>query len=98
MSDYDIIKEALDQYGGYGSGPLYEQALEALDRLQEWQPIETAPKDGAVIMAIRNEEGFSGIPNFISWDEDDWRHYQKIAYVKHQPTHWQPLPASPQEV
>ena len=68
-----------------------------------WQPIETAPRDGAVILAwvvYRSGEadpmtvawkGYSGptVPaGFYDWPEGEWD----------QPaTHWMPLPAPPNE-
>lgn len=77
---------------------------------QEWQPIETAPKDGTEII------GWNGkFVTAISWlsDKDDNGHtgwccsgYTDggMLYYLHnalsdenQPTHWKPLPAPPTE-
>lgn len=67
--------------------------------MSEWQPIETAPRDGARFLAIRDEDGFTEIPNIICWN----CHYENFAdtewddarQVKFQPTHWMPLPPAP---
>ena len=57
--------------------------------MDNWQPIETAPKDGTEILA------WDGIEHKIArWDEpsgwflSDW--------MRCYPTHWQPLPAPPE--
>jgi hypothetical protein len=67
--------------------------------MSEWQPIETAPKDGQTIVAFRNEIG-KGAYTLIFWDdvEGQWAgltatHEKMLA--KHQPTHWIPLPPRP---
>ena len=62
-----------------------------------WQPIETAPKEGSVIVFGRWEEGheFDGQPwwNIAGCTETgiygDW-------YDEAIPTHWMPLPEPPQ--
>lgn len=58
----------------------------------KWQPIETAPKDIAVILY---EDGESYV---AEWDRrfDRWR--MPIAprvYFKPDPSHWMPLPEPP---
>jgi hypothetical protein len=73
----------------------------------EWQPIETAPKDGTRILAV--------IPGFavsIAWwfhdaqkwmttdaedypDDESWNY--TVANTEYQPTHWMPLPAAPSQ-
>lgn len=63
--------------------------------MSEWLPIETAPKDGTRIVAMRNEKG-RNLPAFIHWDsEDGWCgmtvNDEKIIAI-HEPTHWFPLP------
>ena len=67
----------------------------------EWQPIETAPKDGTWILA-----GEFGNPDFVgdyyaaSWsgDEDGCWCANCGQYVTQEPepTHWMPLPAPPE--
>ena len=74
----------------------------------EWQPIETAPKDGSKILLF--------IPSNVSrwhvsagyWRDDaharkaspfwcaETSHLMGITWMRsHQPTHWMPLPAPP---
>lgn len=60
---------------------------------QEWQPIETAPKDVSVLawMVFKHR---APSPDFITWMESLKR------FIGHstrdgKPTHWMPLPASP---
>lgn len=68
-----------------------------------WQPIETAPKDGSVLLAIlpesdvpqavrwltkSNEDGFVGPGWYMQWD-----HFH-LSGADH-PTHWMPCPPPP---
>ena len=65
-----------------------------------WQPIETAPKDGRVLLAY-----WGDTPQFIGWDGEGWRVLMPPArgmgfgihgnFAPFQPTHWMPLPAPP---
>lgn len=74
----------------------------------EWQPIETAPKDGTMILTYRDS---ATVPVILStyWFEKDehydgrsgWYHSQNSvgAYLLDDwetPTHWMPLPQPPQ--
>jgi hypothetical protein len=75
-------------------------ALNAPARVDDWRPIETAPKSEEWIWGIRGK-----IPYVMAWDEDDgcWftfnRAYEDIVQ-KHTkkpwaPTHWMPIPNPP---
>jgi hypothetical protein len=70
------------------------EALEAentrLRAAMEWQPIETAPKDGKSILALlSNGEVFR-----VIWFGIGWHASSDIGFVS--PTHWKPLPAAPE--
>jgi hypothetical protein len=55
-----------------------------------WMPIETAPKDGTRILVGHPEhESITA-----KWNNNTWEH-RAGSYVRHTPTHWQNLPASP---
>ena len=58
-----------------------------------WQPIETAPKDGAIVLVF-----IGGIMGTGFWDDevDDW---ELCGYLigSAKPTHWMPLPDPPEE-
>ncbi len=72
--------------------------------MSEWQPIETAPKDGRVILVYRHSEdsryttsevyqakwGIAGGDKEGSWLVG--------PHQNHKPTHWQPMMALPQPV
>jgi hypothetical protein len=76
--------------------------------MTEWQPIETAPKDGTEILLFTTyladeyyDETFSTV-QIGSWDfghdtvEAIWRRPAGWACVKiGEPTHWMPLPEPP---
>ncbi len=59
----------------------------------EWQPIESAPRDGTLILAVEK-----GGPILIEWEsggrnEGFWR--DQDHYVHTEATHWMPLPEPP---
>jgi hypothetical protein len=62
--------------------------------LGDWQPIDTAPKDGTDVLL-----GFADHyrpPVVAGWFGDDgWEEYDSINVVKGKPTHWMPLPPKP---
>jgi hypothetical protein len=70
--------------------------------MEEWQPIETAPRDGTSVLLFDGEihEGF--------WDEVDFNefsgtpvmswNYGNLSWIDDTnfwPTHWMPLPSPP---
>ena len=71
----------------------------------EWQPIETAPKDGTRILVNfhgRVKEVFWDDPygenmTFAIWCVDDDKHgpYPLRGYSEGDDTHWMPLPEPP---
>lgn len=73
--------------------------------MNEWQPIETAPKDGTEILTV-NIHGDIQITEWYSVTRDDYVHIEGEIYRKeitlwhegwngNNPTHWMPLPAPP---
>jgi len=67
----------------------------------EWQPIETAPKDGTEIWAYNGEQVRM---HWITWEHEGesggmWQYADEIlsdvAPDCWQPTHWMPLPEPP---
>ena len=71
---------------------------------QGWQPIETAPKDGTVILMFRNKEVLAGAfhaelgkyPWLILEESMDGTN--GLQEGAHGPTHWMPLPSAPKGV
>lgn len=70
----------------------------------EWKPIETAPKDGTVIL-LYGSEGFtlakwSHLWNYSFWvaisGNEKCFTYDECYVEISDPTHWMPLPDSPQ--
>ena len=62
----------------------------------QWQPIETAPKDGTSILL-----GWSGVDAQCGrWVRSGYRNgfWADHGAIFTNPTHWQPLPAPPIEV
>ena len=75
--------------------------------MTEWQPIETAPKDGTRILLAHHQNKYENLPPLIwvidgqwgaNWRTGDdyqphWHHDRKLRLVS--PTHWMPLPEPP---
>ena len=65
----------------------------------EWQPIETAPKDGRMVLLFPSrcwaEDSDRGEVGY--WDNDfhDWGGLGSAAEDYTGPTHWMPLPSPP---
>lgn len=60
----------------------------------DWQPIETAPKDGVSILAFHPSPYTGGRIATMIWDGTGWR-ADIHSFVKLRPTHWMPLPKPP---
>ena len=75
--------------------------------MTDWQPIETAPKDKAIMLCVAGWQPCSGRwwPFDSCWASFDWEgHFESdqemsdyVARSSYEPTHWMPLPPSPQE-
>lgn len=85
----DIAEEALSTHDDLSALRAHDEKLLAP---YQWQPIETAPKDGEVILVshIFNDQ--------IYWVEaakqkhGAW--FRPTGHAVHQPTHWMPLPST----
>ena len=70
------------------------------DRLMQWRPIETAPKDGTVIVATGYNFGDeSNERHYVitSWEDGSWiecSEWNDASYLTYL-THWMPLPPAP---
>jgi hypothetical protein len=62
------------------------------DSMNEWQPIETAPKDGSEILTF----GSIGIM-VVFWRDGFWREKANFLGLRNPPTHWMPLPNPPKQ-
>lgn len=71
--------------------------------MSEWMPIETAPKDGQLIVVWAIEPGDYGytpdttVVTVARWGYGGWRPTRGGGRYDNgiQPTHWLPLPAPP---
>lgn len=81
---------------------LWEQSI--ISALQsptpEWQPIETAPRDGTIILMFYPTRYLGPNKTIVgkwtkynggSWQNDEF----SMSDTPEQPTHWMPLPAAP---
>lgn len=61
---------------------------------EDWQPIETAPKDGTEILVY--EPNFEHAAIYVcKYDDPVWIEAGGECYATWQPTHWMPLPKAP---
>jgi hypothetical protein len=75
------------------------EELAELQKRGEWQPIESAPKDGTLVLIcfadgeiyIARNEGKPDSQHNDWWDQDGL----DFGYGASQPTHWMPLPELP---
>jgi hypothetical protein len=58
----------------------------------EWQPIETAPRDGTRVLGWCAEWS---APNTIHLGSRGWESAYELGPFMYQPTHWMPLPSTP---
>lgn len=73
--------------------------------MSEWQPIETAPKDGTQVL-ITDGTGLCAVASWEDYaaelyDGVGWRDAGDMGWggtVYHAPTHWMPLPSPPSAV
>jgi hypothetical protein len=91
MSDIDEMLDSL-RYMGKDKAA---DTIEALQARVEWQPIETAPKDGTTILYA---DGYWGV-NITSWQDwgesGEW--YNGSNPTRLEFTYWMPLPEPPGE-
>jgi len=62
--------------------------------MMEWQPIETAPKDGTWFLALH--PNFFGDCIILGFHFGGWRDVPDPQVAAYCPTHWMPLPDPPQ--
>ena len=62
--------------------------------LTQWQPIETAPRDGSGFLGYVRKDWIEG----FYWTGAEWAYLSDSDLIptgRKQPTHWMPLPAPP---
>lgn len=103
MTDYDIIRQALAF--DTRDTEAVSAALEALGRIEkagEWQPAETAPRNGDEFLgclygqvaheAMQLVVFYDDSSSPFCWCSPDGPHYHPMAL-----THWRPLPPPPKK-
>jgi hypothetical protein len=85
------------------SGPLAappRQEYVRADLVPQWQPIETAPKDGTDVMVWDGEVrtlstwGKTAHVPIYGWLQIAWADPEDADLMYPQPTHWMPLPSA----
>lgn len=71
--------------------------------MSTWQPIETAPKDGARILMTDGEDISIGSWDKLGWDNEQLQYggdggsAYPTFWIDPSPSHWMPLPEQPTE-
>lgn len=101
--DYDAVMMLSEKYGiPYNDLCAEIRACLSQPATPEWQPIETAPKDGVAFLMryfdrtivahwyvhLRKKPGFSGMDGWVNTESD-------LYLTNIGATHWMPLPAAP---
>jgi hypothetical protein len=73
----------------------YSKELEAKLAKFEWQPIETAPKDGEEFLAMNTRQG--NVKRLVSWNTIHGFWQSKGDAINMQETHWMPLLEAPKQ-
>lgn len=98
------LESELEAVGAGGvSGPLVGRAAPPTAQAEGWRPIETAPKDGALIVLGARNGVWLGkyVPVYQSGyrPENPWSsmllNHDHMAERYTRPTHWMPLPPPP---
>ncbi len=76
--------------------------------MTEWQPIETAPKDGTIVLFWPDFDAEDARPPHrrkdqknryikMGWTSGNGDYWSPEMQLLNEPTHWMPLPEPPQE-
>ena len=97
FADYNTVGDYDDAVLRYRRAKTH--AIEVM-RLSEWQPIETAPKDGTLVLVAHPVTMRSDTDQIVrvAWMKDGlWASHPSCWLVnEHMPTHWMPLPPAPE--
>lgn len=104
-SGYKVDKPDIGDTDVYTADQLRNAVL--VDRAGRWQPIETAPRDGSYFLAANQwgvwvcqyePQARSGYVFENPWHSVMLNHAHIDERVRgNRPTHWQPLPAPPEQ-
>lgn len=73
-------------------------ALQSISGAEGWQPIESAPKDGTLLIGFVPNSALYEVIFIRRWPDDDfWMHdmANEAVAMDVEPTHWMPLPPPP---
>lgn len=74
-----------------------EFALQDYKNKHQWQPIDTAPKDGSIIVAYNAGSHSDNKYETVMWSDGAWRPRKDTCITYPYLKYWQPLPEPPKE-
>lgn len=84
-------EEQDNESNGWTAMPLFARSTQNDD----WQPMDSAPKDGTTIWVL--DELYGKAWHYeCNWNGIEWYHGFGVAWPDPRPTHWRPLPAPPE--
>jgi len=108
MSEGPNVEAAIDAAMENLPSP-YEQDMEdreafrrlviaILSATENWQPIETAPKDGTYVLVYGYRSHVDGsVMHVVRWTKGDGWAADGDDLGEQKPTHWMPLPPPPKQ-
>lgn len=97
--DYDLTRWSTSRWNG-------DTEYIRADLVPQWQPIDTAPKDGTAVLVGCSYFRHGKSQVTLAWHErgmwaegmywDEGEEKMVVAQCEFRPTHWMPLPTPPQ--
>lgn len=104
LTELDVLENVIETHvGGDGWGNVFDKIRAPLKwqrrQVMQWQPIETAPKDGRLILVRAQHDGVHYFTAYCGKDNMFYQPRQTYdglpdMYII-EPTHWMPLPEPP---
>ena len=94
------LKDCINAHGPINKEWIGSAAKRIVNAIEKnvWQPINTAPRDGSIILVYGSFEGMSKTIGKAFWIYSNWELLGDCAGSTFNATHWQPLPKPPEDI